>query len=565
VCICFNTYIDAQEDVWTLPDETDSVSLLQNEKYKLLMDAKKLSFAGDADSAADKYRKAIEIDPKCDACYYELANTLLMMNRDSEAKENAETAYRLDTANHWFALLYGRLCFHFKEFDKARQLFRQILVHHGRKQEIWFGLASAYEEQKMFVEALGVLDTMIIRFGENDDVTYRIFNVSMDIGKYDRAVTEMKKLVNHYPDDPRFATLLADVYAEMGQDSLAVKTYDGIIEKNKSFVPALLGKAETFRKKGMFFNYFDVLQKYAANKSIDPEAKAEYIGLLMKIPSFAVHFKSNMDTIFAILSIVHPVSMDLKFLQAHYFATTQRPELAISVLGRLTDMDSNNKDAWIGLLSLEYRMKMFIQLEQSSQKAISADSGYAAFYMYSAIALMAQKKTKPAIAVLEKGISKARYDSVFMENALALLGDMYFSIDKSKKAFVYYEKALSINPDNVSVLNNYAYYISLTKLKYLDKAYRMSKKAIELESGNPSYLDTYAYILFLQGKYAEAKTVFHKALAAGGDESAVVLDHYADTLDKLGERIIAEMYWSQALTKPDCVNPEQIKKKLKKD
>jgi Tfp pilus assembly protein PilF len=140
---------------------------------------------------------------------------------------------------------------------------------------------------------------------------------------------------------------------------------------------------------------------------------------------------------------------------------------------------------------------------------------------------------------------------------------MYFSINKSKKAFAYYEKALKNNPENATVLNNYAYYLCLTKSKNMDKAYEMSKKAIELESNNPSFLDTYAYILFLQGKYAEAKKIFRKALVVGGDESAVVLDHYADTLDKLGERTIAEIYWSQALDKPDCLNPEEIKKKLK--
>jgi tetratricopeptide (TPR) repeat protein len=527
------------------------------------MNAKKLSFEDNIDQAIALYREAIKIDPKCDACYYELANILIYTGKEQEALENAETAYSLDPENHWFALLYGRLCFHFKEYDKAQRLFRQILVHHRKKQEVWFALASAYEEQKFYPEALGILDSMALRFGENDDISYRLFNIYMDVGNYDKAVVEIKRLANSYPDDPRFATLLADTYSEMGNDSLAVEAYDRAIATNESFSPALLGKAESFRKKGMFSKYFKTLQQYAGSRAIKPEAKAEYLNLVLKIPSFASHFKRDIDTIFAILSAVHPVSMELKFMQAHYFAVTQRPELSISLMGQLTDMDSNHKDAWMGLLSLEYGLKMFEQLEQSSQKAIASDPEYAAFYMYASLALMSNKKTKPAIEILEKGVAKAKYDSLFMDNALSLLGDMYFSINKSKKAFAYYEKALKNNPENAAVLNNYAYYLCLTKSKNMDKAYEMSKKAIELESSNPSFLDTYAYILFLQGKYDEAKKIFRKALAVGGDESAVVLDHYADTLEKLGERTIAEIYWSQALDKPDCLNPEQIKKKLK--
>lgn len=563
MCICYGICAYTQENNKSKPYIADSVSTPQNEKQKLIMTAKKLMFEGNINESAASYRKAIEIDPKCDACYYELANILIYMNKEQEAKEIAGIAYNLDPDNPWFALLYGRLCFHFKEYDKAQQLFRQILVHHSNKQEVWFGLALAYEERGLFPQALGVLDSMIIRFGESDDISYRVFNVSMDAGNYDRAVVEIKKIVNNYPHEPKYATLLAEAYAEMGNDSLAITTYDIILEENESFAPALLGKAELFRKKGQFVHYFKSLQQYAGSKAIQPETKVEYISLILNIPSFASHFKSNIDTIFAILSYVHPVSMELKIVQARYFAITQRPEQSIVILGQLTDMDSNNKDIWLGLLSLEYSMKMFEQLEQSSQKAINSDPEYATFYMYAALASWSKNQVKPAIAILEKGIAKAKYDSIFMDNALSFLGDMYFSINKSKKAFAYYEKALKNNPENATVLNNYAYYLCLTKSKNMDKAHSMSKKAIELESSNPSFLDTYAYILFLQGKYAEAKKIFRKALAAGGDESAVVLDHYADTLDKLGERAIAEIYWSRALNKPDCLNPEQIKKKLK--
>jgi tetratricopeptide (TPR) repeat protein len=562
-CLHCGICANAQEYNDTVKFASDSVSRLQDAKRRLMMNAKRQSFEGNIDQAAILYHQAIAIDPECDACYYELANLLIYMDKEPEAKENAAKACSLDPANSWFALLYGRLCFHFREYDKAQRLFRQILVQHGKKQDVWFGLASAYEEQKLFPEALGVLDSMVMRFGENDDISYRIFSIAMDIGNYDRAIPEIKKLADSYSGDPRFSTLLADAYAETDNDTLAVKAYDKAIEANDAFSPALLGKAELFRKKGMFANYFKTLQKYAANRDIKPEAKAEYLGLILKIPAFASHFKHNIDTVFAILTAIHPVSIELQLMRAHYFAATHRLEQSISIFGQLTDMDSNNKEIWLTLLSIEYSLKMFSQLEQSSQKAIASDPGHATFYMYSALALWSQKKTKPAIETLEKGIAKARYDSIFMNNALSLLGDLYFSINKSKKAFACYEKALDNNPGNATVLNNYAYYLCLTKSKRMDKAYEMSKKAIEMESNNPSFLDTYAYILFLQGKYDEAKKMFRKALAFGGDESAVVLDHYADTLNKLGERTVAEIYWSQALDKPDCLNPEQIKKKLK--
>jgi len=298
-----------------------------------------------------------------------------------------------------------------------------------------------------------------------------------------------------------------------------------------------------------------------SNRKIAPDSKTEYLELVLNIPSFANYFTADLDTLYAILSSVHPASMEVKTSQALYFIGTGRADQAVTLFARVTDMDTNNKDAWNALLSVLYGLKNSNQLLISSEKAIATDPKYANFYMYNALALWEQKKIKPAINSLETGLKNADYDSLFVENAYTFLGDLYYQSNKRKKAYSFYEKALDRNPQNAMVLNNYAYFLSLDG-KNLDKAFTMSSKAIELESSNVSFLDTYAYILYLQKKYKEAKTVFRKALAAGGNNSCVVLDHYADTLDKLGERSNAEIYWSQALEKNDCENKDEIRKKL---
>ncbi|MDR1898305.1 MAG: tetratricopeptide repeat protein [Prevotellaceae bacterium] len=557
VCVLYGLFAGAQTT------ETLSADGKNEKKYELIVNAKKKMFGGKVHEAEKLYREAIELDPKCDACYYELANIKGPAGEYEEAKLNAEKAYNLDHDNPWFTLLYAKLCFFFKEYEKAQSLFRHILKYHGNKQDVWLSLASSYEEQGHFNEASGILDSMVMRFGENSDITYRMFNIYANLGDYDKAIGKAKTLAENYPEDPRFTTLLADTYLAVGEDSLAFAAYNRAIDADADFVPALLGKAEAFRKKGLFTQYFKSLQEYMSNKAITPEDKAEYLDLVLKIPSFADYFKPHIDTLFAILEAIHPTSQDLKFIQARYFIGTKRPEISISLLGQLTDMDDDNKEAWNGLLSLEYGLKLFTQLETSSRKAIATDPKYAHFYMYLALALWSQDRAKQAIEILETGLKRADCDSVFTDNALSLLGDLYYSIKKPKKAFVYYEKALAINPENATVLNNYAYYLSLMK-KQLGKAYEMSQKAITLEGNNHSFLDTFAYILYLQGKYAEAKIMQRQALAVGGSESAVVLDHYADILDKLGERNTAEIYWSQALEKTDCTNPDEIKKKLKR-
>ena len=101
-----------------------------------------------------------------------------------------------------------------------------------------------------------------------------------------------------------------------------------------------------------------------------------------------------------------------------------------------------------------------------------------------------------------------------------------------------------MEPDNASVLNNYAYYLS-ERNEQLEKAERMSKRSNELSPGQMSYQDTYAWVLFRLGRYADARTWVEKAIVAGASDG-VSLEHYGDILFELGDRDAAMKNWRMA-------------------
>ena len=73
------------------------------------------------------------------------------------------------------------------------------------------------------------------------------------------------------------------------------------------------------------------------------------------------------------------------------------------------------------------------------------------------------------------------------------IGDLNFSWTQGRR-HLRAMKALQLNPQNLPVLNNYSYYLSLDK-RDLDKAEMMSGITIKAEPMNPTYLDTYGWIL----------------------------------------------------------------------
>ena len=102
--------------------------------------------------------------------------------------------------------------------------------------------------------------------------------------------------------------------------------------------------------------------------------------------------------------------------------------------------------------------------------------------------------------------------------------------------------------DNILVLNNWAYFLSLDG-KRLDEALRMAERANELSPRNPTYMDTQAWILFKLDRLEEARQLMRQAVALDGQQSKELLLHYGDILHALGEQFMAETYWKKALDK----------------
>ncbi|MBR1994755.1 MAG: tetratricopeptide repeat protein, partial [Alistipes sp.] len=118
----------------------------------------------------------------------------------------------------------------------------------------------------------------------------------------------------------------------------------------------------------------------------------------------------------------------------------------------------------------------------------------------------------------------------------------------AQQSYRAYEKALSFNADNVLVLNNWAYFLSLEG-RDLERALEMAQRVVELTDNNPTYMDTYAWVLFKMGRLEEARKIQQRAVALDGQKSLELLVHYGDILNAEGKRFMAETYWKRALEK----------------
>lgn len=131
-----------------------------------------------------------------------------------------------------------------------------------------------------------------------------------------------------------------------------------------------------------------------------------------------------------------------------------------------------------------------------------------------------------------------------LDEAWMYLGILYDGIGDTERSDSAYERALTLDPDNHLVNNNYAYALSV-RGKNLQQALAMAWRAVEQFPSNPSYLDTFAWVLYQLADYDKAKTYIERAVSLGGN--ATHYEHLGDILEQLGDLDGALEAWRKAL------------------
>ena len=272
--------------------------------------------------------------------------------------------------------------------------------------------------------------------------------------------------------------MVADAKVAARQDSVALRYYNQALEQDPEYAPAQLGRTELLRRMGNFPAFFSGLENFIRNEGVRSEVKSNYLTALM-------------DTV------------DSPF----YWVWGD-------TINRLVDLDREMHPDDYAIQLLKLRM-LYIKQDW---EAVLAQCGVMA------------------------DLARAQGNQEHLGEALSIAGDVWYQqMGDRKKAYETYEQALAADPDRTSVLNNYAYYLSLEGKK-LRKALQMSKRTVELEPDNATYLDTYGWLLYLLKRPKEAKPYFKHAMLYGGKDSATVLEHYSIVLDALGEKDLATYY-----------------------
>ena len=503
----------------------------------------------DFNAARSILKVVLQKDADTDAAWYYLALISLAERDLDNAEFCLKQALAVDPQNFWYRYKLAGLYAITSRGELTIDIYETLLKDFPKKSDLYYDLAELYSAQKEYDKALATLDEIEKVFGMTESLAVYRFNLLRMTGRVEEAYASLEEYNKKY-SSPYILSTLADNHISMYNDSTALAYYNEALDIAPDFSPALLGKAEVFRMTRRYEEYFDILNVFVSSPESSTEGKCEYMMAVVERtePRFVRTFIDQLDSTMTRLLTLHPTdSLVLRTVGAYYYSTG-RDDKAKTAFEANVNLYPESFSASANLVEFLMYAQMWEDLSREGRKAFERFPKEAAFLEMAGVGDYNLNDFEKVLQSCEKILQVAPKDTSKTLRAWSTIGDIYHEFGDVKKAYKAYDKALKINPDNVYVLNNYAYYLSLEG-KSLKKAHNMSLKTIEAEPDNATYLDTFGWILFLEGKPAEAKQIFKRAMLCGGKDSAVILDHYADVLYALKEYDMAFVYWSLAKQK----------------
>lgn len=547
----------------------DPLTYEQRRKYDYyFLEAVRMKQKGDYDAAFQLYTHCLDIYPQSAAVLYEIAQFYMFLGQDAKGEEALKQAVRSDDTNFWYKQTLASYYQSKQDWLKAISVYEDMAQIFPSRLEPLLSLADLYSRTKSYDSLVTTLDRIEELDGKSEQISMEKFRAYLQLDNMDKAFSEIQALVDEYPYDMRYRTVLGDVYMSNNRYDEALKVYQDILKEEPDYAPAMVSLATYYQKTGQDSLYNVQLDSILVNENVDTKLKLEFMRQQILRSEQTDKDSTKIISLFETILTKKQPNADVPMLYAQYLITKKMQKESVPVLNKVLELDPENKPARLQLLSYAINDNNLDEVIRVATPAIVYNPDAMEFYYYLGLAHYQKDQTDKALEVFKKGVQQIneKSDKGIASDFYSILGDLYHSREMKAEAYAAYDSSLVYNPKNINTLNNYAYYLSVERVN-LDKAEEMSFITVKAEPENSTYLDTYAWILFEKGRYTEARIYIEQAMENGGDTSQVIVEHCGDIYFKLGDKGKAVEYWKKALSldaAPDDGTPPRPEKEIKR-
>ncbi|MDQ2656188.1 MAG: tetratricopeptide repeat protein [Bacteroidota bacterium] len=515
------------------------------------------------------YQRALDINPDNGTIHYKIAEVLSRSNKQEDlakASVSIEQALRLDAENKYFYLLAATIYNSLGRFQKAAESYEAMIERIKGTEEYLYEVAAVYQyagEPDQAIKAYGRAEKI---FGLNEVSSIQKVKLLLTSGKREEALAEGEKLIKAFPAEGRYIMAFTEILSKNGMQTEAIRYLEDFLKQNPDSGSVSMLLAGFYRDTGQEEKARPYLLRLFDDHSVDLSSKLIVLGAYnaelnqnkaSKISdtdkeAFATQLLEKLKSGYPDDPSVHIIGGDL------YLSTGNNREARGEYLKAVETGAAVNFEVYENLLFLEVKLEQWDQVISHAEEALEIYPNQSMIHYFNGLAHLRKRHYPEAIQSLEQAKRLSSSNAALQGEINSQLGEAYNASKNYPKSDKAYDEALTLNPNNAIVLNNYSYYLALRK-ENLEKAEKMSATLIKNHPENPTFLDTYAWVLFTRQKYKEARKIMERAITTG-KATATHFEHYGDILFKLGDVDGAVRQWEKA--RGLNANSETLNKKI---
>lgn len=502
---------------------------------------------GNYDEAIDLFRHCHALDSTNANVLIELGTFYNVLQEKNQALDFLKKAVTYDPQNYYYTMMLAGLSKELGLHQEVVDLYERMIELYPDRQELRFEIANAYADNGELEKAIDALDTLERSTGISEMLTLNKYRLYSMMDEKEKAFAEIQQIIDKNPTDARYLVLMGELYMEENQHEEALKYLKQANQIDPDFPALILAMVNYYERTNNREAAQAELQKAITNTSMEVETKLQLLTRYLGILQQTQQDLSQANPLFEALFEQHPNNTQLNLIYGNVLMIQENEDAAMEQFDRYTKANPEDPRGYEHMLRVVLPREDMDKVVEITTEALKHLPSEPQFYFYLGGAYYQQDKHEEALKVFEEGLEKSVIPNPLVESDFhGQIGDLNYFLGNKDAAFESYEQALKINPQNLPVLNNYSYYLSLEK-RDLDKAEQMSGITIKVEPMNPTYLDTYGWVLYEQGSYVMAKIYLERAIEySEEDPSAEVLEHYGDVLFKTGDAEGAMEYWLKA-------------------
>lgn len=502
---------------------------------------------GNLDAAFDLLQRCQELSPEAAETYYFLGEFYADMEQNEQALNAFRRACDLEPKNMTFLERMAYASIQTGAYGEGAEMMEQMYEADKSRQDLLETLYMLYMRQEDYGKAIATLDKLEAVDGPTERTTLAKCRIYIEQDNADAAISEMRQLAEHYPNDPTYRTLYANTL-------LVADHFD---ESYNVLQQVLAEDAGNLRAQQVLRSYYirqgDEAAADSVNHAILLNPKASIEDKVGQLRQIIIENEQQQGDSTVVLDLFNELlrqpnpSADIAEMKAAYMQLKEMPRDSVrQAFSYVLQLAPEQASARLRLVQQAWEDEDDDAIISLCSEARQYNPEEMVFYYYQGMAYYRQEDKDNALEAFRNGINVINEQSIpeIVSDFYAVMGDLLYQKGRQTDAFAAYDSCLVWKEDNIGCLNNYAYYLSLLGER-LDEAEQMSYRTVKAEPENATYLDTYAWILFRQERYAEAKIYIEQALRDSLIDG-VVKEHAGDIFALNGDIDKAMELWQQA-------------------